>query len=232
MLEYRYDTQLLIEGEGLSEDAIAAHITAHIAGDCLLCVGDETLVKIHFHTNEPWQVLAYCASLGEIYDVVIENMERQERGLQGGRKRRGGNENGRRATAGCGGRAPFLRAAAGPSGKRRADAGGAVRRLRESGRIRRGERPWPAAHGRVCRSARPSPRVRSVPVHGRRGRARRRDGLALPHPTSHGRAFAALKFIPCEGRICAYSRCAAAASASAQSVRSQGRSRSARPKWP
>ena len=41
------------------------------------------LVKIHFHTNEPWQVLAYCASLGEIYDVVIENMERQERGLQG-----------------------------------------------------------------------------------------------------------------------------------------------------
>lgn len=46
-------------------------------------MGDETLVKIHFHTNEPWQVLAYCASLGEIYDVVIENMERQERGLQG-----------------------------------------------------------------------------------------------------------------------------------------------------
>lgn len=46
------------------------------------------------------------------------------------------------------------------------------------------------------------------------------------------RPFAALKFIPCAGRICAYSRCAAAASASAQSVRSQGRSRSARPKWP
>ncbi len=72
-----------------------------------------------------------------------------------------------------------------------------MRRLREGGRIRRGERPWPAAHGRVCRSARPSPRVRSVPVHGRRGvrssgrgRARRRDGLALPHPTSHGRALA------------------------------------------
>ena len=154
-------------------------------------------------------------------------------------------------------------------------------------------------HGRVCRSARPWPRVRIVSVHDRRGRARRRDGPALPHPTSHGRAFASflctiaagvrrlregpalphptshgrafasflctiaagvrssgrgrarrrdgpallhptspgrafavLKFIPCAGRICAYSRCAAAASASAQSVRSQGRSRSARPKWP
>lgn len=83
MLEFRYDTQLLLEGEGLSEDDIGAYITAHIAGDCLLCVGDETLIKIHFHTNTPWRVLEYCASLGDIYDVVIENMDRQERGLQG-----------------------------------------------------------------------------------------------------------------------------------------------------
>ena len=36
------------------------------------------LIKIHFHTNEPWKVLEYCASLGEIYDIVIEDMDRQE----------------------------------------------------------------------------------------------------------------------------------------------------------
>ncbi|MER2182688.1 MAG: kinase to dihydroxyacetone kinase, partial [Clostridia bacterium] len=36
-----------------------------------------------YHTNEPWKVLEYGASLGEIYDVVVENMERQEQGLQG-----------------------------------------------------------------------------------------------------------------------------------------------------
>lgn len=83
MLEYRYDTQLLIEGHGLSEDAIADYIVEHIEGDCLLAVGDETLIKIHFHTNTPWTLLEYCASLGDVYDVVIENMERQERGLQG-----------------------------------------------------------------------------------------------------------------------------------------------------
>ena len=35
------------------------------------------MIKIHFHTNEPWKVLEYCASLGEIYDIVIEDMERQ-----------------------------------------------------------------------------------------------------------------------------------------------------------
>lgn len=55
----------------------------HVEGDCLLAVGDEDLIKIHFHTNEPWKVLEYCASLGEIYDIVIEDMDRQSRGLKG-----------------------------------------------------------------------------------------------------------------------------------------------------
>ncbi len=83
MLEFRFDTQLLIEGHGLDEDKINDYIQNNIKGDCLLAVGDEDLIKIHYHTNEPWQVLEYCASLGDIYDVVVENMERQENGLQG-----------------------------------------------------------------------------------------------------------------------------------------------------
>ena len=83
MLEFKYDTQLLIEGKGLDEDAIFDYFTNNFKGDCLLAVGDNELIKIHYHTNEPWKVLEYCASLGDIYDVVIENMERQEAGLQG-----------------------------------------------------------------------------------------------------------------------------------------------------
>ena len=83
MLEYKFDTQLLIEGEDLDEDEIRDYFNEHFRGDCLLAVGDDELIKIHFHTNEPWQVLEYCASLGEIYDIVVENMERQEAGLEG-----------------------------------------------------------------------------------------------------------------------------------------------------
>ena len=83
MLEFKFDTQLLIEGKNLSEDAINDYITQNIEGDCLLAVGDEDLIKIHFHTNEPWKVLEYCAGLGEIYDIVIEDMDRQARGLKG-----------------------------------------------------------------------------------------------------------------------------------------------------
>lgn len=83
MLEYRFDTQLLIEGENLSEDKINDYFRNNIEGDCLLAIGDEELIKIHFHTNTPWKVLEYCASLGDIHDIVIENMERQSNGLQG-----------------------------------------------------------------------------------------------------------------------------------------------------
>ena len=83
MLEFRFDTQLLIEGHALDEDKIGDYIRDNIKGDCLLAVGDEDLIKIHYHTNEPWQVLEYCATLGDIYDIVVENMQRQEDGLKG-----------------------------------------------------------------------------------------------------------------------------------------------------
>ena len=83
MLEFRYDTQLLIEGNNLDEDVITEYFTKHLEGDCLLAVGDEELIKIHFHTNEPWTVLEYCSTLGEIYDIVVEDMDRQARGLHG-----------------------------------------------------------------------------------------------------------------------------------------------------
>ena len=82
-ITYRYDTQLLIEGENLDEDRINDYFVEHFNGDCLLAVGDENLIKIHYHTNEPWKVLEYCRTLGEIFDIVVEDMDRQARGLKG-----------------------------------------------------------------------------------------------------------------------------------------------------
>lgn len=82
-MEYIYDTQLLLEGKSLNDQQIIDYINNNIEGDCLLVVGDDELIKLHFHTNTPWKVLEYCATLGEVYDVVIENMRRQAEGLQG-----------------------------------------------------------------------------------------------------------------------------------------------------
>lgn len=83
MLEYRYDTQLLIEGNNLSDEKIENYLNKNIPGDCLIVAGGDDLIKIHFHTNFPWQVLEYCSTLGEIFDIVVEDMERQAKGLKG-----------------------------------------------------------------------------------------------------------------------------------------------------
>ena len=82
-MENKYDTQLLIEGSKADEETIQRYIEEHFQGDCLLVVGDEEVMKLHYHTDAPWQVLEYCAGLGEIYDIVIEDMERQTQGKQG-----------------------------------------------------------------------------------------------------------------------------------------------------
>ena len=83
MLEFKFDTQLLIEGHDLDEDAINDYSRSHFEGEELLVVGDDELIKLHFHTNKPYEVLEYMMSLGEVYDIVVEDMDRQSRGLKG-----------------------------------------------------------------------------------------------------------------------------------------------------
>ena len=82
-IEFKFDTQLLIDGENLDEDEIDSYIREHFEGDSLLAVGDDTLIKIHFHTNKSLEILEYAQSIGDIYDVVVENMQRQADGLKG-----------------------------------------------------------------------------------------------------------------------------------------------------
>jgi DAK2 domain fusion protein YloV len=51
-------------------------------GDCVLCIGDLQLVKVHVHTNEPNKALGYALKLGELSGVKIENMLEQNRQLR------------------------------------------------------------------------------------------------------------------------------------------------------
>jgi len=51
-------------------------------GDCVICVGDLQLIKVHVHTNEPNRALGYALQLGELSGVKIENMLEQNRQLR------------------------------------------------------------------------------------------------------------------------------------------------------
>ncbi len=48
-------------------------------GDCVLVVGDISLVKTHVHTNEPGLALQYAQILGELSQIKIDNMREQHR---------------------------------------------------------------------------------------------------------------------------------------------------------
>ena len=80
-VSYSRDADVTETKDGAVRTAGATEI--EISTTALLAVGDEELIKIHFHTNEPWKVLEYCSQIGEIYDIVIEDMDRQARGLKG-----------------------------------------------------------------------------------------------------------------------------------------------------
>lgn len=51
-------------------------------GDCVLCIGDLQLIKVHVHTNEPNRALGYALQLGELNGVKIENMLEQNRQIR------------------------------------------------------------------------------------------------------------------------------------------------------
>ncbi len=76
-IEFVFDTQMLVEGENIPIDDIRAHFETEPPGDSLMVVGDDELIRIHFHTNEPWEVMKYLSQFGTVFDVVIENMQKQ-----------------------------------------------------------------------------------------------------------------------------------------------------------
>lgn len=74
-LGYGYDVQYLLKGQGLDVNQVRVDIAA--MGDCPLVVGDAGFIKVHIHVHDPGIPLSYGASLGELQDVVVENMQEQ-----------------------------------------------------------------------------------------------------------------------------------------------------------
>ncbi|MDD3839666.1 MAG: DAK2 domain-containing protein [Clostridia bacterium] len=50
-------------------------------GDSMLVVGDDSIIKVHIHTNNPGKILEYAVELGELSDIKIDNMRRQHRSI-------------------------------------------------------------------------------------------------------------------------------------------------------
>ena len=70
-----YCTVFAIEGEGLDLSKIRSEISD--LGRSAVVAGDETLVKIHVHMEDPGQALSFATSIGTISNIDIKNMDEQ-----------------------------------------------------------------------------------------------------------------------------------------------------------
>ena len=83
-IKFKYCTEFIIQemNEGVTEDDINRFRTRLTRiGDCVVVVGDFSLVKVHVHTNDPGKAIQYACELGELVNMKIDNMaeERRER---------------------------------------------------------------------------------------------------------------------------------------------------------
>ncbi|HEY8680577.1 MAG TPA: DAK2 domain-containing protein [Candidatus Dormibacteraeota bacterium] len=72
-----YCTEFLIEGKGMNVDEIRDTIAG--MGNSALVVGDEDLIRVHVHTNEPTSVLAYASGVGTLARTKVDDMSKQHR---------------------------------------------------------------------------------------------------------------------------------------------------------
>lgn len=74
--EFLYCTEFLLFGEGIDKEKVHDFIASK--GGSELIVGDNGQYKVHVHTNDPSEVLSYMLKRGEIAEVHIHNMRRQQ----------------------------------------------------------------------------------------------------------------------------------------------------------
>jgi DAK2 domain fusion protein YloV len=72
---YGYDLQFLLEGHNLPVDQIRDKILT--LGNSVLVVGDESLIRVHVHTQLSQRVMDYCEKYGALRDIINDNMDDQ-----------------------------------------------------------------------------------------------------------------------------------------------------------
>ncbi|MDO8616456.1 MAG: DAK2 domain-containing protein [Dehalococcoidia bacterium] len=72
---YGYCTEVLVAGSGLDVDALRGRVLE--LGDSVLVVGDDQMVRVHVHTDDPGAVLSTGTAVGSLAQVKVDNIRRQ-----------------------------------------------------------------------------------------------------------------------------------------------------------
>jgi uncharacterized protein len=72
---FRYCTSCIVTGRALDPGALAPRLEE--LGDSIAVVGDETMLKVHVHTDDPTRARAICAEYGDVHQFEFTDMRRQ-----------------------------------------------------------------------------------------------------------------------------------------------------------
>jgi len=78
-ITFGYCTEFFIKGKQVELEKCRDEISEF--GDSLVIAGDENLIKVHIHTNNPGKVLELALTYGELSRIKIDNMREQHREL-------------------------------------------------------------------------------------------------------------------------------------------------------
>jgi DAK2 domain fusion protein YloV len=76
-IEFGYCTEFIIHSNNMDTDKFKSAIGGY--GDSMLVVGNDSVVKVHIHTDHPGKVLEHALETGQLSDIKIDNMRLQHR---------------------------------------------------------------------------------------------------------------------------------------------------------
>lgn len=76
-IKFFYCTEFLVEKKKDCKDPLKLRAFLETIGDCVVVVDDDSIIKVHVHTNHPGKALEEGLTFGTLMNMKIENMKEQ-----------------------------------------------------------------------------------------------------------------------------------------------------------
>lgn len=79
-IEFTYCTEFVVVKSDVNKDATKLRAFLESIGDCVVVVDDDSIIKVHVHTEHPGKALEEGILYGSLINLKIENMKEQHKG--------------------------------------------------------------------------------------------------------------------------------------------------------
>lgn len=79
-IEFTYCTEFIVVKSDVNKDATKLRAFLASIGDCVVVVDDDSIIKVHVHTEHPGKALEEGILYGSLINLKIENMKEQHKG--------------------------------------------------------------------------------------------------------------------------------------------------------